>query len=243
MSYRDDSDLVFLGGRSDDDLSNLVYVLTHDKDGEKRDFTGDLMCTAGYKTYFPHHHMYWKDIAAEIQCYGANTFATMFRGGKGVLYREVLIDVCDKFKVNYNEKSRTERIELLLLAKVFEDAVEQMSPEDLKKLAVEFGLNNTNDITAEVLTGSIMTIFRMGGFQSYRIAVTVANSVFSFFCGRGLTFATNALLTRTLSVLTGPIGWVLTALWTAVDIAGPAYRVTIPSVIAVAALRQKAMQS
>jgi uncharacterized protein YaaW (UPF0174 family) len=35
------------------------------------------------------------------------------------------------------------------------------------------------------------------------------------------------------------IGWVITGLWTAIDIAGAAYRITIPAVIHVAALRQK----
>ncbi|MNH46242.1 hypothetical protein D3C79_1089360 [compost metagenome] len=44
-----------------------------------------------------------------------------------------------------------------------------------------------------------------------------------------------------MAVLTGPIGWVVTGAWTMVDIASPAYRVTIPAVIQVAALRQKAL--
>ena len=42
-----------------------------------------------------------------------------------------------------------------------------------------------------------------------------------------------------MSILTGPIGWVITGLWTAIDIAGPAYRVTIPAVIEIVVLRQK----
>jgi len=42
-----------------------------------------------------------------------------------------------------------------------------------------------------------------------------------------------------MAVLTGPIGWVITGLWTAIDIAGPAYRVTIPTVIQIAVLRQQ----
>ena len=36
----------------------------------------------------------------------------------------------------------------------------------------------------------------------------------------------------------GPVGWVLTALWTLLDIAGPAYRVTIPAVIQITYIRQ-----
>ncbi|WP_338420424.1 hypothetical protein, partial [Aeromonas veronii] len=39
--------------------------------------------------------------------------------------------------------------------------------------------------------------------------------------------------------LTGPIGWVISGVWAAVDLAGPAYKVTIPCVIHVAMLRKK----
>ena len=42
-----------------------------------------------------------------------------------------------------------------------------------------------------------------------------------------------------MAILTGPIGWAITGLWTAIDVAGAAYRVTIPAVIQVAALRQR----
>jgi Zn finger protein HypA/HybF involved in hydrogenase expression len=45
-------------------------------------------------------------------------------------------------------------------------------------------------------------------------------------------------MTRLLGILAGPIGWAVTAIWTAIDIAGPAFRVTIPATIYIAALRQ-----
>jgi uncharacterized protein YaaW (UPF0174 family) len=67
----------------------------------------------------------------------------------------------------------------------------------------------------------------------------VVNAILKALIGRGLSFAGNAALTRTMAVLTGPIGWAITGIWTAIDIASPAYRVTIPAVIQVAALRQK----
>ena len=56
--------------------------------------------------------------------------------------------------------------------------------------------------------------------------------------GRGLTITANATLTKVMSILTGPIGWSITAAWTLFDIAGTAYRVTIPAVIEVAYLRK-----
>lgn len=48
---------------------------------------------------------------------------------------------------------------------------------------------------------------------------------------------------RTLSILTGPVGWGITGLWTVVDIGSTAYRVTIPSVLQVAFLRSKIANS
>lgn len=117
MAYRDDGDLEFLGKLPSEDLGDLVYCLTHDKDGEVR-FTEELTLSETYKKYSPDHSKYWELIAAEIQCFGANTFATLIRGGHGVLYKEVLVDVCDKLKVNYNERSSAEIIESNLLMKV-----------------------------------------------------------------------------------------------------------------------------
>lgn len=238
MAYRYDPDLEFLESIKSEDLNDLVYCLTHDKDGDSR-ITEELTLSSAYKTHNPDHHQYWNLIAAEIQCFGANTFATIFRGGKGVLYKEVLIDVCEKMKVNFNKDSSTEKIEENLLMKILTDAIEKMSPEELKELAEATGIKNTNGITPEAITGVFQAVFRAGGFKSYQLTLIIVNSILKAIIGRGLSFAGNAALTRTMAILTGPIGWVITGLWTAIDIAGAAYRVTIPAVIQIAALRQK----
>lgn len=240
MAYRTDSDLEFLSQCSDEDFNDLVYCLTHDKDGSTR-LTEELTMTEAYKKYNPSHSMYWKEIAAEIQCFGANSLVTLIRGGKGVLYKEVLCDVCDKMKVNYNKDSNVERIENALLSKVLEDALEKMSSDEIKQLATEIGIKNTQNITKQALLGSFQIIFKMGRFKSYQLTVIIVNAILKVLIGRGLSVAGNAVLTRTLSILTGPIGLAITGLWTAIDIAGPAYRITIPAVIQVAALRQKVL--
>ncbi len=240
MAYRYDSDLGFLEQIESDDLEDLVYCLTHDKDGEVR-YTEELTTSDGYKTHHPDHKQYWESIAAEIQCFGANSFVTVLRGGKGVKYKEVLTDVCDKMKVNYNKDSSVEKIENNLLMKILTDAIEHMSPEELKELAESTGVKNTSGITPEAMLGIFQAVFRAGGFKSYQLTLIIVNAVMKALIGRGLSFAGNAALTRTMAILTGPIGWVITGLWTAIDIAGPAYRVTIPSVIQVAVLRQKVL--
>jgi len=242
MEYRYDTDLQFLGSMKSEDLNNLVYCLTHDKDGIPR-LTEELTMSSKYKNHNPDHRQYWELIAAEIQCFGSNTFATIFRGGKGVEYKEILMDVCDKIKVNYNKNSSTEKIEENLLMKILTDAIEKMSPEELKELAVATGIKNTSGInpgiTPEAMVSVFQAVFRAGGFKSYQLTLIIVNAVSKALIGRGLSFAGNATLTRTMGILTGPIGWVITGIWTAVDIAGAAYRVTIPAVIQVAALRQQ----
>jgi len=149
------------------------------------------------------------------------------------------MDVCGKMKVNFNKDSSVETIEGNLLMKILTDAVEKMSPDELRQLAEATGIKNTNGITPEAMVGVFQTIFRMGGFKSYQLTLVVVNAVLKALIGRGLTIVGNQTLMRVMSILTGPIGWVITGLWTAIDIAGAAYRVTIPAVIQIAALRQK----
>ena len=154
-------------------------------------------------------------------------------------YNEVLTDVCDKLKVNYNKNSSTEIIENNLLLKILQDALEKMTPEDIKSLGKELGINNTTSLDKQATLAACQTIFKMGGFKSYQLTLIIANAIMKALFGRGLTLVANSTLTRIMAILTGPIGWAITALWTMIDIAGPAYRVTIPAVIQVAYLRKK----
>lgn len=46
-------------------------------------------------------------------------------------------------------------------------------------------------------------------------------------------------LKKTLGILAGPIGWVITGALVSVNLAGPAYRVTVPACVLIATLRKK----
>ena len=50
--------------------------------------------------------------------------------------------------------------------------------------------------------------------------------------------ARGILVTESYKQTAGPVGWILTGVWTAFDFASQAYRVTIPSCIYIAALRK-----
>ena len=232
-----DNDLLFLRNADSSDLKVLVDYLTKGKDGETR-LTEELTMTENYKKYYPEQlQLMADDIATELQLYGGNTFMNILRG-HGVEYRELLIDVCKRLKVNFNKESSIEMIEYNLLQKILLDSLENMTIEELKKILDEMNIP-TQGYGKQAFVAALQMAIKRGGFSAYKIAVIVANAVSRALIGRGLTIAANAAITRWLSVFAGPIGWTVTAIWTAIDIAGPAYRVTIPSVVQIAYMRIK----
>ncbi|GAA9302386.1 hypothetical protein BTM391_12710 [Helicobacter pylori] len=47
------------------------------------------------------------------------------------------------------------------------------------------------------------------------------------------------VLKKTLGILAGPIGWAITGVLVSINLAGPAYRVTVPACVLIATLRLK----
>lgn len=238
MAYRDDADLKFLGEMSSEELHDLFRCLTEDKDGGSL-LTEELTASDEYKKHGPNHSKYWQLIAAELQCFGANTFTTLLRGGKGVLYREVLCDVADKLKVKYDKKDSILDIENKLLSKVLESAIDKMTETERQNFAKTLGIINLKTFTPATMVAAAQIAFKAGGFKSFQLTLVIANAVSRAILGRGIALAGNAALVRSASILAGPIGWGITGAWTLVDVAGPAYRVTIPAVIQVVLLRKK----
>lgn len=179
-------------------------------------------------------------IANEIELFGGNSIINLFRG-RGVSYDGIVCDVADHFKVNYNKGQDIPSIELQILIKVLEKSFQEMSDEQKQELLREL---SDGDVVGFGPAGfaALVAIINAGGFASYRLALVVANATARQLTGKGLAFAANAGLTRAISVVAGPIGWAITAVWTAFDLASPAYRVTVPAVIQTAYIRQKSLK-
>ncbi|EJB82886.1 hypothetical protein HPHPH6_0083 [Helicobacter pylori Hp H-6] len=154
-----------------------------------------------------------------------------------------MCDACDHLKVNYNERSATSLIEQNMLSKLLKDSLEKMSGREIKKLCNELGMTNIDKMIAEnkqVLITSVLTLFKAGGSHSYALAVSVADAMVRQTLGHGLSSVVGKVaLKKTLGILAGPIGWVITGALVSVNLAGPAYRVTVPACILVATLRKK----
>lgn len=195
-----------------------------------------------YKRAAGDHRAYLDVIVREIRDFGGNSLVNVFRGD-GVEYAEIVRDVADKIDADYGKQDSVEEVERKVLVKIFSDSVDRMTPEQRRDLEEEFrraGAQNVS-FSSGVPAGVVMAQLgvQMTGFMAYRVAVIVANAIAKAILGQGLSFAANAALTRAIAIAAGPVGWVVSGLWTAIDLAGPAYRVTIPVVCHVAFLRQK----
>lgn len=235
--YRNDPDLNLLGQCSNEELQLLVSILTTDpRDGDTR-WTESLTSTPEYRLLAPEHRRYWQLIAAELQRYGANTLVSLMRLGQGVTYREILGDVCDKLDVSYNLKSTTETIELCLLMKVLEKSLDQMTPEELATFSRNMQLDLTNP-TPQLILMAVQAAIRTSSLAALELATVLSASVITSLGGIA-TWGTVVVASRALSVIAGPVAIALSSAWMISDIAGPAYRVTIPACIIVAWLRQQ----
>lgn len=225
MSF--DSDLnPVLKNATDEDLLPIRDCLL-------KKFTNFVDCDARFHNNPDRPTLYSDVIADDIRLFGGNTIANFFRGGEGVSYREVVCDVADLLHVSYDENASVEEIETATLAKVFDE----MPAEEKEKIVKELGL--TVVPVGASATLMLQMLLKMGGFATYKFAVIIANTLSRFLIGRGLSLAANATLTKAVSVAIGPVGWGVSLLWLANDLAAPSYRTTVPCVLHIAVLRQK----
>lgn len=241
MAYREDPDLEFLGDMAEDaDLNDLVRIITTDKDGKTR-YAESLTNSAAYKSHYPKHKTYWQDIAAEVQTFGGNSVVNVLRR-KGVLYKEILLDVAERLKVNVHQGFPTEMIEEHLMMGVLQQSLDKMTHEELDKFKNDLNIGTKvggAGFGGAPLLVSLQAAFQAGGAQSYQLALIVVNSVMKAAFGNGMALVGNAAMLRAAGALAGPIGLGLSGLFAAISIAGPAMRVTIPVVFEIALLRKR----
>jgi uncharacterized protein YaaW (UPF0174 family) len=220
---------------SSEDLQPLVEYVTRTR-------TQTYGAATKERVYDDPHNRVVDDVVHEVATFGGNSLANRVRG-RGVRYAEVVADVAAQLKVKTAKDATVEERELAILLKILDDSINKMSVDEREALEEEFrraGVKNA-DFRAGAPVAAVLAQagVQLTGFFAYRMAVIVANAVAKAVLGRGLSLGANAALTRLLGIFAGPIGWAISGIWTAVDLAGPAYRVTIPCVCHIALLRQK----
>ena len=243
LKYRPDSGLEFLQFCSHEDLKDLVDILTKDK-GDRRwaeYLTGDKR----FKKHRNELPKAWEMIAAEFQRFGADAVVSLFRGGKGVIYRVILSDVCSRLKLSVKGTDELAAIEARLLAKVLAESWEKMSDAEKIEFAKAAGPAFAGSgfdpmkMAPAALLAALQAVILAGGFAAYQVAMVIANGAARMVLNRGLALAANAGIARAMGVFAGPVGLVITGIFSLPLLTGPAYRITIPAVLVTACLRQK----
>lgn len=237
ISYRPDDDLAFLQYCREDDIRNLAAYLMFDKDGEKRTASeiGSEPLFTKLQGQPDQWRRCWQLVAGELQHFGGDSIVNLFRR-QGVLYKEMLSDVCDRTGVKYDSKASAYTIENQLIESLVEKCWEQMSPEQKRSTAEEMNLEGS--LGAVPLT-AILNAIRAGGMGSLQWSSWLAQSARSSFgnaIGVGLGGAAALVGGRAVAVIAGP----LAALAVTIPLlSGTAYRVTIPAVIQIAYMRRQ----
>lgn len=197
-------------------------------------------------------------ISYEIRRFGGNTLSNLYRDARNAIsfgsvldrllpdargtvgYDEIVKDVAAHLKVPHNKDSDVLVLEDGILRKILRDSFEKMSDEERRALLEELNVADLS-LLKPATTAALLAAGKYAGFATYKLAAIVANAVAKALLGRGLSFGATGMLMRSIKIMLGPIGWALTGLWAAADMASPAYRVTVPCVIQVAYMRQKAL--
>lgn len=223
------SSINFLKACTNEELKPLVKILTDSS-------TSELDDKDKYKTHYPNHQKYVDEIIDDYEKFGGNTFANMFRG-YGVGYKEILTDVCKQMKTNVSKNASLDSTERALILKLTEEAIEKMTAKEREEFAKGIDPKAT-DFSKNAVTILAQVAIRQAGFKAYLLLTKIIYTIGTKILGKTVPWIVYQSSAKWVGAFAGPIGLVLTAGWTIIDIAGPAYRVTIPATIYIAALRQ-----
>lgn len=224
-----DKDLEFLKDCSNEQLQMLADIIAFNDKGQKRSHE-TLTTRRNYVLYYPHDMKHLiPDICDELSLYGGNSILNKFRG-HGASYRRILEDVCDKYKVKYNDFNSVDEVENFLLRKVLLVAAEDLNQDDIKHISEK--IDSKEDLKNLITAGQIASpiVLRM-------ITAIVYKMLSKFGARMAASLVVGFAGSRLFAWLTGPLGWVIGTLWTTYDLLGPSYKVTVPSTLLIAYYR------
>ena len=211
-------------------------------DIKKASVTENLTISDAYKKHYPNHKKYIKEIYREIRLFGGNTFANLFRGD-GPPYLEVLEDVAKKIGVKNTKNVPFFELEHLMLEELLRKALKEAKGSEkveLEAMLKKSGLSD-KDLSAFLSGGTLVALIGASAYNLLltRAATVIASAVAKQLLGYGLSMGAAFSVQRMGAMWLGPIGIAVAGIWTAIDIGGPAFRVTIPCVLHIAMLRQQ----
>lgn len=177
-------------------------------------------------------------LIRDIETNGGNTIMNLIRDG-GVPYDEIIRDVAKSKKIPHTKETRSDALERALFESVFEEYFKRLNPEEQHDLLKKAGVGSGKMPLGSISSNAALVLLKGAGFTTYKMAVVIANATAYQILGKGLAFGVNTGITKSLGVALGPIGMAFTGAWLLNDLAGPAYRITAPSVLQIGYIREK----
>ncbi|KJS32335.1 MAG: hypothetical protein VR64_07395 [Desulfatitalea sp. BRH_c12] len=176
-------------------------------------------------------------LVKEICLDGSNTLASILRGRKGVAYDAVVRDVAQKLEVPCDENESETSLELKILEKLISRFLEKATPKqraDIEAVLIEGSSVDGKSIGAGAMAdGDLIGLVNQLGAKA--TADMVNKIVTMIITGQ----AVRQSIKQSLSLAGFAVSLLNTALvgWTLIELAGPAFRKTLPTVVEIARLR------
>lgn len=180
-----------------------------------------------------------REIKKEISTAGGHTIANLFRGGKGVPYREIVWDVASHVKVKLSPVDTIATAEGKIAAKQLKIILEKLTEEQRRELAENLereAKKHGKSFTKEGGALAALTAAQLSGFGVYLAASTIVGAITSFL-GFTLPFAFYTTMSSVISVVIGPIGWAGLGIAAVYKVGSPNVKKLLPAVLFIAAER------
>lgn len=162
-------------------------------------------------------------------------------------YRKFVTRVADHIQIDWSAILRGRQwhelpvadIEDAVVVTTFQRTFNQLPEEDRRRLAEQLG-QQTDDpqFVGQLLSGGALLAANLSGFQIYLMATTAVGAV-SGALGVALPFAIYTALTKSISIIIGPIGWAFLGLTVLLRLNQADWERLVPGIIYVSYIRHK----
>lgn len=176
-------------------------------------------------------------LVEQLERDGGNTIVNyVLRGGKGVSYSEILKDCAEKLQVDTTELTQDTQIEEAMLVSVIQRYMKDAPPEDRE--ALEEALGKIGEAQKEVVAHLLRGGMAVGGMALLirQVGQKAVTQALRFVLLRIAGIEAGKQVARMAAVAIPLLNVALVA-YTVYELAGPAFRKTLPTVIDIAIMR------
>lgn len=177
-------------------------------------------------------------LLQELRSAGSHSVATWVRG-EPVPYQQVVVDVAAKLGAP-RPKTGADAVDVehAAIGAVFEQILAKATPEQRAAILADISRSQVRDGKKAGVVAGGLVVAHLSGFGLYMAASSTLAAVTGVI-GATLPFAVYTGMSSVLATLTGPIGWAALATWAVAKMGSPAYKKTIPAVLAIATTRAR----